>query len=325
MTTTSIDFTSRVDAEYREALEAMPPGGLDLADIAAARAGAAARRAQMPVAELPDTVAIEDRYVPGLDGAPDVMVRLYRPASLPASAPALYWIHGGGMVLGDVAMSDPYCADVAERLNVLVASVEYRLAPEHPFPAPLDDCYAGLAWFASAAAELGVDRSRIAIGGGSAGAGLAAGLALMARDRGAVDVCFQLLVYPMLDDRNTTPSSHAVTEPRVWNRGSNLAGWDAYLAGQAGAEDVSPYAAPARATDLAGLPPAYIAVGTLDLFVDEDIAYTQALSAAGVPVELHVYPGAFHGSPSLVPGAALSQRWAADELAALDRALNGER
>ena len=325
MTTISRDFASKLDAEYLPAFEAMPPGGLDLANIAAARTDMAERRAQMPAAPMPDSVAIEDRYAPGLDGAPDLMVRLYRPASLPTNAPALCWIHGGGMVLGDVAMSDAYCADVADRLNVLVASVEYRLAPEDPFPAPLDDCYAGLAWLASAAGELGVDRGRIAIGGGSAGAGLAAGVALMARDRGEVDICFQLLTYPMIDDRNTTPSSHAITEPRVWNRASNLAGWDAYLAGQAGTEGVSPYAAPARATDLAGLPPAHIAVGTLDLFVDEDIAYTQALSAAGVPVELHVYPGAFHGSPGLVPGAALSKRWAADELAALDRALNGER
>ena len=318
-----VDFTRRLDPEYLAAFEAKVP--TDMSDIPAERASRAALRARIPAPVLPASIAIEDRSAPGPDGAPDVMVRLYRPAALAARAPALYWIHGGGMVFGDVENSDAYCANVAERLNVLVASVEYRLAPEHPFPAPLDDCYAGLAWFASAAAELGIDSGRIAIGGGSAGAGIAAGLALLARDRGAIEVCFQLLVYPMLDDRNTTPSSHAITEPRVWNRGSNLAGWDAYLAGRAGTEGVSPYAAPARATELAGLPPAYINVGTLDLFLDEDIAYAQALSAAGVPVELHVYPGAFHGSPGMVPGAAISQRWAADELAALDRALNGAR
>ncbi|MXZ63119.1 MAG: alpha/beta hydrolase, partial [Chloroflexi bacterium] len=161
------------------------------------------------------------------------------------------------------------------------------------------------------------------IGGGSAGGGLAAGLALAARDRGEVDVCFQLLVYPMIDDRNTTRSAEAIVDERVWNRAANLHGWDAYLAGNAGGDDVSPYAAPARATDLAGLPPAYINVGVLDLFVDEDVTYAQRLMAAGVPTELHVYPGAFHGSPGLVPNSALSQRWAADELAALDRALNG--
>ena len=145
----------------------------------------------------------------------------------------------------------------------------------------------------------------------------------MARDRGEIDIRFQLLVYPMLDDRNRTVSSHAISEPWVWNRAANVAGWDAYLAGRAGSDGVSAYAAPARATDLAGLPPAYINVGTLDLFLDEDIAYAQALTAAEVPVELHVYPGAFHGSPGLVPGAAISKRWVADEIAALNEALNG--
>ena len=321
MTATALDLDALLDEEHRAALDAMPMR-MDLADIEAARAGMAERRAALPVPPLPEGVTIEDRYAPGPDGAPDVMVRLYRPASLPADAPALYWIHGGGMVLGNVEMNDPYCANVAGRLNVLVASVEYRLAPEHPFPAPLEDCYAGLRWLASGAAGLGVDAGRIAIGGGSAGGGLAAGLALLARDRGEVAVRFQLLVYPMLDDRNATRSSHAITDERVWNRAANLHGWNAYLAGGAGGEGVSPYAAPARAEDLAGLPPAYVNVGALDLFVDEDVDYARRLMAAGVPTELHVYPGAFHGSPGLVPDSALSKRWAADELAALDRALH---
>jgi acetyl esterase/lipase len=323
VTTISTSFASQLDAEHIAALNAAPLEALDLSDIPTARVRMAARLA-LPVVPMPERVTLEDRDVPGPEGAPEIMVRLYRPASLPTNAPALYWIHGGGMVLGDVAMNDSYCATIADRLNVLVASVEYRLAPEHPFPAPLDDCYAGLVWFAAAADELGVDRSRIAIGGASAGGGLTAGLALMARDRGEIDVCFQLLVYPMIDDRNITPSSQAITEPWVWNRAANLAGWDAYLAGEAGTDGVSAYAAPARATDLAGLPPAYINVGTLDLFLDEDIVYARALAAASVPVELHIYPGAFHGSPARAPEAALSKRWVADELAALDRALNGK-
>ena len=321
MTATALDLDALLDEEHRAVLDAMPMR-MDLADIEAARAGMAERRAALPVPPLPEGVAIKDRLAPGPEGAPDVMVRLYRPASLPADAPALYWIHGGGMVLGNVEMNDPYCANVAGRLNVLVASVEYRLAPEHPFPAPLEDCYAGLRWLASEAAGLGVDAGRIAIGGGSAGGGLAAGLALLARDRGEVAVRFQLLVYPMLDDRNATRSSYAITDERVWNRAANLHGWNAYLAGDAGGEGVSPYAAPARAEDLAGLPPAYVNVGALDLFVDEDVDYARRLMAAGVPTELHVYPGAFHGSPGLVPDSALSKRWAADELAALDRALH---
>jgi acetyl esterase/lipase len=319
---TVIDVASRVDAAHLAVLDAMPTDLLDLTDIPAARATMAELRAQMLQEPIPEGVAIEDVAVPGPAGAPDVMVRLYRPAGLEAGAPALYWIHGGGMVLGSVEMNDPSCAVHADRTRALVASVEYRLAPEHPYPAPLEDCYAGLQWLASSAGELGIDAGRIAIGGASAGGGLAAGLALLARDRGGPAICFQLLVYPMLDDRNTTPSSHAIEDPRLWNRRANLAGWNAYLAGRAGADDVHYHAAPARAGELTGLPPAYINVGELDLFLDEDIDYARRLMAAGVPVELHVYPGAFHGSNMFVSRAALSQRWTEDELAALQRALH---
>ena len=318
-----IDIASRIDDEHRPIFAAIPRDRRDWSDIPGTRTKLAELLAAMPQPQLPDGVTLEDRLVPGPPGDPDVSVRLYRPTGAPSPAPAFYWIHGGGMVFGDVNGSDPYCAAIAAELNVLVASVEYRLAPEHPFPAPLEDCYAGLAWLWNAAAELGVDRERIAIGGGSAGGGLAAGTALAARDRGLVRPCFQLLVYPMLDDRNATRSSHAITDPRTWDREANLAGWNAYLAGNAGGEGVSPYAAPARATDLAGLPPAYVNVGDLDLFVDEDVAYARALADAGVPVELHVYPGAWHGSTSFAPHTALSQRWAADERAALRHALLG--
>jgi acetyl esterase/lipase len=318
-----VKLASRLDDRHLAVYRALPDDLLDFGDIPSARIRTAELRARMEHPPAPEGLATEDRSAPGRDGAPDVMVRLYRPAALADPAPTLYWIHGGGMILGDVAMNDDWCAAVADDVGIVVASVEYRLAPEHPFPAPLEDCYAGLDWLYANAAELGVDRARIAIGGASAGGGLAAGLALLARDRGQVAVAFQLLVYPMLDDRNITPSSRAVTDPKVWNRHANEVGWNAYLGGRAGAADVSPYAAPARATDLAGLPPAYVNVGDLDLFVDEDIAYAQALMRAGVPVELHVYPGAFHGSNTFVSRSPLSQRWARDERAALDRALHG--
>ena len=316
-----IDIASRIDDEHRPVFEGMPRPERDWSDIPGTRARLAEMRAALPQPTLPDSVAIEDRAVPGPAGDPDVSVRLYRPAGLPQPAAALYWIHGGGMVMGNVEMNDPFCANIADQLNVLVASVEYRLAPEHPFPAPMEDCYAGLAWLWRSRGELGIDADRIAIGGASAGGGLAAGVALAARDRGEVALCYQLLVYPMIDDRNATRSSHAVRDSRTWNREANLAGWDAYLAGNAGGDGVSPYAAPARAADLAGLPPAYVNVGDLDLFVDEDVAYARAMADAGVPVELHVYPGAYHGSNTSVPTAALSRRWLADELAALARAL----
>ena len=320
-----MELADRLDPAHLAVYRAMPGDLLaELAtDIPAVRARSAAMAAAVPRPPWPDEVTTQDHRAPGRDGA-GVLVRTYRPARAPSPAPVLYWVHGGGMVMGSVAQNDDMCAAIADRLGIVVASVEYRLAPEHPYPAPLEDCYSGLAWLAGHGDELGIDLTRIAIGGASAGGGLAAGLALLARDRGEIAVCFQLLTYPMLDDRNVTPSSHAIVDPKVWNRDANAAGWNAYLAGRAGADDVEVYAAPARATDLIGLPPAYIDVGDLDLFLDEDVAYAQALMRAGVPTELHVYPGAFHGSNNFVSRSALSRRWNADERAALARALGVE-
>ncbi|MGB5755692.1 MAG: alpha/beta hydrolase [Acidimicrobiales bacterium] len=321
MTAQPIDLASRLDDAHLQVLNALPPDLLDLSDIPKTRAGMAGLLAALPTPDLPDEVTIEDVHVPGHDGDPDVLVRLYRRSGLGPAAPALYWIHGGGMVLGSVDMNDFDSAIRALRLDCVVASVEYRLAPEHPFPAPMNDCYAGLTWLAVNADQLGVDPDRIVIGGASAGGGLAAGLALMARDRGGPGIAFQLLVYPMLDHRNSTASSHAIADTRVWNRDANLAGWAAYLGDT---DRVSPYASPAIAEDLSGLPPAYINVGELDMFLDEDVAYAMALNRAGVPVELHVYPGAFHGSNGFVTESPLSDRWKADERAALRRALHGD-
>jgi acetyl esterase/lipase len=207
-----------------------------------------------------------------------------------------------------------------ETVGCAVVSVDWRRPPDHPFPAPMDDCYAGLSWTHRSAADLGVDPDRIAIGGASSGGGSAAGLALLARDRGEIPVCFQLLVYPMLDDRNVTPASVALTEPRVWNRQSNLIGWRCYVGDAVGTEAVSPYAAPTRATDLTGLPPAYLPVGDLDLFIDEDIEYAQRLQQADVPAELHVYPGGIHGFDLLAPNSGLAQRFIRDRDEALQRA-----
>lgn len=315
-----------LDADHLDAYRALVPADFDPGDPAGVvrmlRVRSAARQVAVGRASRPAGVTAEEREVPGPEGAPPVPVRVYRGARTPqAGAAALLWIHGGGMVAGNIDQSDAYCADVAHRLGIVVVSTEYRVAPEHPFPAPLDDCYASLRWLAASADALGVGEARIAIGGGSAGAGLAAGLALLARDRGEVAVTYQHLIYPMLDDRNVTASSHRIVDPRVWNRTSNLAGWHAYLDGRAGAEDVSPYAAPARAADLAGLPPAYITVGTLDLFMDEDIEYARRLVDAGVRAELRVYPGVFHASPTYIPNAAVSRRWTEDQREALARGL----
>ena len=315
-----IDISARLDAEHRAVLDAAPPAPRDWNDIPGVRSKFVADRRARPEPPMPPDVRLADRSVPGGAEGEERTLRLYVPDEL-AHPAALYWIHGGGTVIGDLEMNDHYCANIASRLGVLVTSIDYRLAPEHPFPHGLEDCYAGCRWLFETGGGLGIDPARIAVGGGSAGGLLAAALTLLARDRGRFLPCFQFLVYPMLDDRNVTRSSQAVTDPRVWDRASSLAAWDAYLQGGAGGDDVSPYASPARADDLRGLPPAYINVGDLDMFMDEDIAYAQALSHAGVPVELHLYPGAYHGSPGSVPDAALSRRWNADELEALRRAL----
>ncbi len=242
-------------------------------------------------------------------------VRLYRPTGVSTPAPALLWIHGGGYVIGSAAQDDALCRRFASALGVTVASVDYRLAPRHPYPAGLEDCYAALTWLAGLPA---VDPGRVAIGGASAGGGLAAALALLSRDRGAVSPVAQLLVYPMLDDRSV---GRQFDHPghRLWTQESNRFGWSAYL-GDADPE----IAVPARRQDLSGLPPAWVGVGTLDLFHDEDIAYAQRLRAAGVACDLDVVPGAFHGFDGIAPKSAVARQFFDSQCATLRRAFTGE-
>ena len=240
---------------------------------------------------LSDAVERADHLVPG--DAP-VPVRVHRPRDREGPLPCLYSIHGGGYVIGSYAMDDPVFDVLCPKLGIAGVSVEYRLAPDSPYPAALDDCYAGLRWTHDHAAELGIDRGRIGVRGVSAGGGLAAALALLARDRGEVPVAFQLLDCPMLDDRQVTRSSQIDGLP-VWSRESNTFGWRSYLGALYGSEEVPYTAAPARAIDLTGLPPAFVSVGGIDGFLDEDVDYAVRLTHAGVDVELHVYPGACHG------------------------------
>jgi acetyl esterase/lipase len=285
--------------------------------------------APRPPGAWPARVAYRDELVPGPDGAPEVPVRVYTAAPVPGaspeagSRPAILWIHGGGYMFGTGLGEDPRLARWADGLDAVIVSVEYRLAPEHPYPAPLDDCYAALAWTVQHAVDLGIDPARIAVAGASAGAGLAAALALLARDRGEYPLAFQLLIYPMIDDRMATPSSSLETV--VWTTQANVLGWRAYLGHDPGADDVPAYAAAARAEDLGGLPPAWIGVGALDVFRDEDIQYALRLLGAGVPAELHVYPGAPHGFEALGPGAAVARQCQSDIDTALRRALKGTR
>lgn len=297
--------------------------GLSLDDIPAARMMMDQMTAAMAaVAPAIEGVTVADRQVPGPENAADVAVRIYQPIDRPDTLPALLWIHGGGYVVGKVEQDDLGVSYLAKAVPCVVVSVEYRLAPEHPFPAPVEDCYAALKWLSTHRDELGIGNSRIAIGGPSAGGGLAAGLALLARDRSEVEVAFQFLIYPMIDDRNTALASGTIPDTYLWSRKNNRIGWKSYLGREPGGEGVSPYAAASRATDLTGLPPAYIAVGELDLFLNENMEYAQRLLGAGVPTELHVYPGAFHGFNAIVPEAEISQRFNADSENVLKRVLH---
>lgn len=228
-----------------------------------------------------------------------VRVRLHRPPDVTGAAPGLVWIHGGGYVIGNAAQDDALCRRFARRLGITVAAVDYRLAPEYPYPAALEDCHSALTWLATLPA---VDPIRVAIGGASAGGGLAAALVLLARDRTEVKAAAQVLVYPMLDDRSATQDGLDDPNHRLWTQTSNVYGWSSYLG------DADPNAAvPARCDDLGDLPPAWIGVGSLDLFHDEDLSYAERLKAAGVPCEVEVVPGAFHGFDEVAPKAAVSR------------------
>ena len=310
-------ITEGLDDAHRAVLELLPEGLLDLADLAATR-GALDAMAGMLAGPLPEGAVLDVHEVASHDGA-TIEVRTLRPEGL-ATRPGVLFLHGGGLVLGRAAMDDALCASIALELDIVVASVDYRLAPEFPYPTPLEDCYAALRWFADAPVDLGVDASRIAVMGQSAGGGLAAALCLLARDRGEVSICFQVLTYPMLDDTTTSGVAFDLDDTRVWNGPANAIAWGHYLA-DVDRSAVPAYAAPARATDLAGLPPAIITVGDRDLFLHEDIRFADALLRAGVPVELHVHPGALHGSIVFAPDAGTSRRWLRDERDALARGL----
>ncbi len=317
-----MDSRRFVDPELLPLLDLFPTGRFSPQTLAQTRtdfaATLAAATADAP--EIPGVTHSEQR-VPGPDGASDVRVLVYVPEDAPRPLPALLWIHGGGHVVGVAEQSGPTVRRIAAEVGCAVISVDYRLSPETPFPGQLDDCYAALAWLHGAGDDLGIDPGRIAVGGDSAGGGLAAGLALLDRDRGEVALAYQLLIYPMLDDRTGLTIEPAATCGEfVWNRDANRFGWGAFLGREPGSEEVSPYAAPARAESLAGLPPAFIGVGDLDLFVEEDIAYARRLIHAGVPTELHVYPGAIHGFYN-VPGAGVADAATRDYLDALRRAV----
>jgi acetyl esterase/lipase len=319
------DLTEQLDPELKGPIKMMliqmPPTNFN--DLPAARAASkqmmATMKSQMPV--IPGVIT-EDKNIPGPKGAPDVTIRIYRPEKQSGLLPALLWIHGGGYMLGEIDQEDFTAKQFTLAGNCVVVSVEYRLAPENPYPAPLEDCYAVLKWLSTHASDLKVDPSRIAIGGASAGGGLTAGLALLARDRAEVPIIFQLLVYLMINDCNIAPASDTLPDTLFWTRENNLMGWRSYLGCKPGEKGISCYAAAFRTTNLEGLPPAYITVGDIDLFAEEDVDYARRLIAAGVPTEVHVYPGGCHAFDMLVPNADISKRFTADIHKVLKKALH---
>ena len=282
------------------------------------------RSRDLPLSPIePNDVSLRIEAVPGPAGAPDVGLHIYTPSALAAPVGCIFHIHGGGYVGGSAREMEFMHRPLAAELNCAIVSVDYRLAPETHFPGAIEDVYAALGWTFANAAALGVDTARIGVMGESAGGGYAAALALLARDRGEYRLAFQHLIYPMLDDRTCVADPHPVAGQFIWPANNNHFGWSALLGHEPGAEGVSPYAAPARAEDLAGLPPAFISTGALDLFVDEDMDYARRLNRAGVATELHVYPGAFHGF-DLMPGSEIAEAARRDSRAALRRFLKGK-
>lgn len=307
-----------VDPELLAALDALPPLLLSTESLPEVRAAAW----QFP--EDPGAAAAVDsarRVVPGPAECPDVGVLIHTPQRRERPTPCIVHMHGGGYVTGAASSLAPIHRSVAAAANCVIVSVDYRLAPETRFPGAIEDCYAALAWVFANAESLDIDRRRVGVMGESAGGGLAAALALLARDRKEYSLAFQHLIYPMIDDRTCAAQvPHPYAGEFLWTAHNNRFGWSALLGVAPGSENVSPYAAPARAASLAGLPPTFISAGALDLFVEEDMEYARRLVRAGVPVEMHVYPGAFHAF-DILANARVSADANRDSMAALRRAL----
>lgn len=312
-----------VDPQLAPMLDVLPTVEYSLEKLPLIREQFKSIEALMPPL-APNGVEITERFIPGPKsepGAPDVRVVIYTPPGNDRLRPALLHTHGGGYVVASPESFRARYQSLSADLGCVVVSVDYRSPPEHPHPAPIEDCYVGLKWLYDHAAELGVNRAKIAIAGESAGGGLAAALALLARDRNEVPVVYQLLIYPMLDDRiSSTREPYVNTGEFLWTAAANRFGWGALLGKPPGGDNVSCYASAMRAQDLKGLPPAFISVGTLDLFLREDVEYAQRLLDAGVTTELHVYPGAFHGF-EMVADASVSQQFERDVRHALRKAL----
>lgn len=312
-----------VDSELIPYIESIPSSAhIDWSNIDLVRQQSREKREQL-AESLPkiDNVISTDYFV-DIENE-KIQLRVYRPKNNSQKLPAVFWIHGGGFCFGSVDGDDYLVRSMTREIGCVFVSVDYRLAPEYPYPTPLNDCYAGIEWLFSKADKLSVDSQRIAVGGISAGGGLAAGLALLIRDKGEFNICFQALLCPMIDSRNITDSSYLVTDPRIWNRDSNIIAWQHYMGTTEclTSKAISKYAAPIFANDLHGLPSTYIAVGDVDLFLDEDVNYSNRLEAAGIEIQLEIFKGGFHAFEFLVPSAKISKLARANHSSAISVAL----
>ena len=299
----------RIDPELADALAAVPKSNgriFDLGELEGTRALIRQMAAQAEPAAAANTAVLVEAHEASRSGEPPVPLRMFRPTSVRGALPAMLWFHGGGQVLGFAAQEDAYLKRIAGEVGCMVISVDYRLAPEARAPAAAQDGLAAWRWLCREAKVLGADPTRLAIAGASGGGGVAAATALMIRDEGAPTPLFQSLNYPMIDDRNETPSAREISGLGVWDRENNVAAWQLILGDAAGGPDVSPYAAPARAATVDRLPPTCIIVGELDVFRDEDVTYATRLLQSGVATELHVFPGAYHAWDLFAPDAGLT-------------------
>ncbi|WP_456265522.1 MULTISPECIES: alpha/beta hydrolase [unclassified Bacillus (in: firmicutes)] len=307
---------NRINPDLLSVLEMFSFDDLRPEDVPALRESQAQLR--IP-AIVDDSLSLTDETIVGPNANP-LRVRIYRPKSMNESLPVLLWIHGGGYIIGTIEGDDDLCMKFVKEANCVVVSVDYRLAPEHPYPAPIEDCYAALKWIADNADTLNIDPKKIGVAGNSAGGGLTAALTLLARDRKYPDICFQMPLYPMIDDQNNTPSANEIKEGLIWNQKTNEQGWKMYLGEIYGTENIPAYAAPARAEDYSNLPYTYTCVGQLDPFRDETITYVTKLAQAGVDVEFHLYPGCYHGFEELNPNADISVQTKNEYLQAVKKA-----
>jgi len=316
MEETKMNYRGRVHPDLLEMYDSEPELELDLPDSLRTSMEDEFKTKGLPAGE---EVEVSERYIAGAEGG-NIYIRIYRPANNNDIRPGLLWIHGGGYIAGFVKIDEGLCIRFVTEAKCVVVSVEYRLAPEYPYPIPLEDCYSALKWLYDNAEEINADKNRIAVAGNSAGGGLTAALSLLARDRGGPKIVFQAPLYPMLDDSCGTPSCVEMQDRKAWFGECNELAWSMYLSDY-NTEDVPQYAAPARARDLTGLPAAYTFIGDLDPLRDETIEYTARLSRAGVPVEFHLYPGCFHAFDVSAIRTEIGDRALSDFIAALARAL----